>query len=83
MTGRRDYIERIGSGSGGRREGRAFAERPDEMPGFNRASGEDFGPVLAAGRNETAMQAAVNTNIEHLPNRFVKADPLSKTCLAP
>jgi len=73
MTGQRNYIaelaERVETG---RKAGRTLDEIQKSMPvaSLKSLASDGYGDMVRAGRDEAAMQAAVNTNIEHVYNRL-------------
>ena len=76
MTGQRNYIAEIaGRVDAGKRAGLSVAEIQKTMPvaSIKSLAADDYGTLVIAGRDEAAMQAAVNTNIEHVYNRLGKS----------
>ena len=73
MTGQRNYIEELVERvAAGKKAGKPL---PEIQAGMSLASlrsfqSDGFGESVRAGRDETAMQAAVNTNIEHVYQRI-------------
>jgi glyoxylase-like metal-dependent hydrolase (beta-lactamase superfamily II) len=75
ITGQRDYIAELADRvDAGKRAGLPLAEIQKSMtPASIKSFASDYGALVAAGRDEAAMQAAVNTNIEHVYNRLGKS----------
>jgi glyoxylase-like metal-dependent hydrolase (beta-lactamase superfamily II) len=73
MTGQRNYIEELAVRVGeGRKAGQSLAEIQNNIrvASIKALISDDYGLLVRAGRDEAAMQAAVNTNIEHVFNRL-------------
>jgi cyclase len=73
MTGQRNYIEELAVRvDAGKKAGQLVSEIQKNMPvaSIKSLQTDDYGALMRAGRNEAAMQAAVNTNIEHVFNRL-------------
>jgi glyoxylase-like metal-dependent hydrolase (beta-lactamase superfamily II) len=73
MTGQRNYIEELAARvEAGRKAGQPLSEIQKSMPvaSIKALQADGYGALMRAGRNEAAMQAAVNTNIEHVFNRL-------------
>jgi cyclase len=73
MTGQRNYIEElVVKVDAGKKAGQSLNEiqRNMRVASIKALQSDDYGALMRAGRDETAMQAAVNTNIEHVFNRL-------------
>jgi len=73
MIAQRNYIEELASRvEAGRKAGQALAEIQKSMPlaSLKSLAADGYGEMVRAGRDEVAMQAAVNANIEHVYNRL-------------
>jgi glyoxylase-like metal-dependent hydrolase (beta-lactamase superfamily II) len=73
MTGQRNYIEELAARvEAGKKAGKPLSEIQKSMPvaSIKALQADGYGALVLAGRNEAAMQAAVNTNIEHVFNRL-------------
>ena len=73
MTGQRNYIEElVVRVDAGKKAGQPLDEIQKTMPvvSIKALQSDDYGAMVRAGRSEIAMQAAVNTNIEHVYNRL-------------
>lgn len=73
MLSQRNYIAELAERvERGKQAGQSLAELQKGMPfGSIKAFASDgYGEQMAAGRDDAAMQAAVNTNIEHVYNRL-------------
>jgi glyoxylase-like metal-dependent hydrolase (beta-lactamase superfamily II) len=73
MTGQRNYLEElVVKVDAGKKAGQSLSEIQRNMPvvSIKALQADDYGALVLAGRSETAMQAAVNTNIEHVFNRL-------------
>ena len=72
MTGQRNYIEELAARvEAGKRAGRSLSEI-QSMPfaSINALGADGYGERVRAGRDEAAMQAAVNANIAHMFQRL-------------
>jgi hypothetical protein len=56
----------------GKKAGRPLSEIQKSMPvaSIKALQGDGYGALVLAGRDEAVMQAAVNTNIEHVFSRL-------------
>ncbi len=73
MTGQRNYIAELAERvEAGKKAGRTVTEIQSSMPvaSIQSLHKDGYGDRVFAGRNEAAMQAAVNTNIEHVFTRL-------------
>jgi cyclase len=73
MTGQRNYIEELSTRvEAGKKAGETLQEIQNGMPvaSIKSLQADGYGERVRAGRDETAMQAAVNTNIEHVFQRL-------------
>jgi glyoxylase-like metal-dependent hydrolase (beta-lactamase superfamily II) len=73
MMSQRNYIEELTVRvETGKKAGKSLPDIQKSMPVASIKSFQvnDYGALVRAGRDETAMQAAVNTNIEHIYNRL-------------
>jgi len=73
MMGQRNYIEELAERvEAGKKAGKALSEIQRGMPlaSIRSLAADGYGELMRAGRDEAAMQAAVNTNIEHVYNRL-------------
>ena len=73
MTGLRNYIEELTARvEAGKKAGQPLSEIQKRMPvaSIKALQADGYGALARAGRDEAAMQAAVNTNIEHAFNRL-------------
>jgi hypothetical protein len=73
MMSQRNYIEELtGNVEAGKNAGKSLAEIQTGMPvtSIKAFQPDGYGALVCAGRDEIAMQAAVNTNIEHIYNRL-------------
>jgi glyoxylase-like metal-dependent hydrolase (beta-lactamase superfamily II) len=73
MTGQRNYIEELATRvDAGKRAGKALNEIQSSMPvaSIKSLQADGFGERVRAGRDEAAMQTALNTNIEHVFQRL-------------
>jgi hypothetical protein len=73
MTGQRNYLEELAARvDSGKRAGRTLEEIQTGMPvaSIKSLQADGYGERVRAGRDEAAMQAAVNTNIEHVFQRL-------------
>lgn len=73
MTSQRNYIEELAVRvEAGKKAGKSLTEIQSSMPLASLKSwqADGYGELMRAGRDEAAMQAAVNTNIEHVFNRL-------------
>ncbi|MGP8244301.1 MAG: MBL fold metallo-hydrolase [Bryobacteraceae bacterium] len=73
MTGQRNYIEElVVRVEAGKKAGQSLAEIQKSMPlaSLKAFQPDGYGELVRAGRDEAAMQTAVNTNIEHVFKRL-------------
>ena len=73
MTSQRNYLEELAMRvEGGKKAGRSLSEIQQSMPlaSIKALQADGYGELVRAGRDDAAMQAAVNTNIEHVFNRL-------------
>jgi cyclase len=73
MMSQRNYIEELTVRvETGKKAGKSLPDIQKSMPVASIKSFQvnDYGAVVRAGRDETAMQSAVNTNIEHIYKRL-------------
>ena len=73
MTGQRNYLEELAARvEAGRKAGQPLSEIQKSMPvaAIKALQADGYGALVLAGRDEAAMQAAVDTNIEHVFNRL-------------
>jgi hypothetical protein len=73
MTGQRNYIDELAARvDAGKKAGQPLSEIQKSMPlaSMKSLQADGYGELVRAGRDEAAMQAAVNTNIEHAFNRL-------------
>ncbi len=73
MTSQRNYLEELAARvEGGKKEGRSLGEIQQSMPlaSIKALKADGYGELVRAGRDDASMQAAVNTNIEHVFNRL-------------
>lgn len=73
MTSQRNYIAELADRvDAGKRAGLSLAEVQKSLPlsSIKSFAADGYGTLMAAGRDEAAMQAAINTNIEHVYNRL-------------
>ena len=73
MTSQRNYIEDLATRvEAGKKAGQSLSEIQKSMPvaSIKALQADGYGDVVRGGRDESAMQAAVNTNIEHVFNRL-------------
>jgi cyclase len=73
MTGQRNYIDELAARvDAGKKAGQPLSEIQKSMPlaSMKSLKADGYGELVRAGRDEAAMQAAVNTNIEHAFNRL-------------
>jgi hypothetical protein len=73
LTSQRNYIEELATRvEAGKKSGQSLSEIQKHMPvtSIKALAADDYGALVLAGRDEAAMQAAVNTNIEHVFNRL-------------
>jgi hypothetical protein len=76
MTSQRNYIEELAVRvEAGKKSGQSLSDIQTSMPmaSIKALQADGYGALVSAGRDETAMQAAVNTNIEHVFNRLGKS----------
>jgi cyclase len=73
MTSLRNYIEELGGRvEAGKRAGQPLSDIQKSMPAasIKALQADGYGAVVLAGLDEAAMQASVNTNIEHVFTRL-------------
>jgi len=73
MTSQRNYIEELAVRvEAGKRSGQSLSDIQKNMPmaSIKALQADGYGSLVSAGRDEAAMEAAVNTNIEHVFNRL-------------
>jgi cyclase len=73
MTSQRNYIEELAVRvEAGRKAGQPLSEIQKSMTigSMKSLEADGYGEMLRAGRDEATLQAAVNTNIEHVFNRL-------------
>jgi glyoxylase-like metal-dependent hydrolase (beta-lactamase superfamily II) len=73
MTSLRNYIEELaGRVEAGKRAGQPLSDIQKSMPvaSIKALQADGYGAVVLAGLDEAAMQASVNTNIEHVFTRL-------------
>ena len=73
MTSQRNYIEELTARvEAGKKAGQPLSEiqRGMQVASIRALQTDGYGELVRAGRDEAAMQAAVNTNIEHVFNRL-------------
>ncbi len=73
LTSQRNYIEELATRvEAGKKAGQPLTEIQKSMPAasIKALAADGYGDLLFPSRNEAAMQAAVNTNIEHVFNRL-------------
>jgi hypothetical protein len=73
MTSQRNYIEELAARvEAGKKAGQPLSEIQKSLPvvSIKALQADGYGALVRAGRDEAAMQAAVNTNIEHVFNRL-------------
>ncbi|MGO9262735.1 MAG: MBL fold metallo-hydrolase [Bryobacteraceae bacterium] len=73
MTSQRNYIEELAVRvEAGKEAGQPLSEIQKSIPvaSIKALQADGYAALVSAGRNEAAMQAAVNTNIEHVFNRL-------------
>ena len=73
MTSQRNYIEELAVRvEAAKKAGQSLTEIQKSMPltSIKAFQVDGYGALVRAGRDEAAMQAAVNTNIEHVYNRL-------------
>jgi len=73
MMNQRNYIEELAVGvEAGLKSGQSVSDIQKGMPvsSIKALQADGYGALVSAGRDEAAMQAAVNTNIEHVFNRL-------------
>jgi cyclase len=76
MTAQRNYIEELAERvEAGRKAGNPLSEIQKSMTIASLTSlrADGYGELVRAGRDEAAMQAAVNTNIEHVFQRLAQS----------
>jgi glyoxylase-like metal-dependent hydrolase (beta-lactamase superfamily II) len=74
MIGQRNYIDELAARVElGKKAGQPLSEIQKSMPvaSIKTLQAGGYGAAVRAGRDEAAMQAAVNTNIEHVFNRLL------------
>jgi cyclase len=73
MTSQRNYLEELAVRvEAGKKAGQALSEiqRNMTLASIKALQADGYGELVRAGRDEAAMQAAVNTNIEHVFDRL-------------
>lgn len=73
MTGQRNYIEELAARvESSKKAGRTLNEIQDGMPiaSIKSLQADGYGARVRAGRDDASMQAAVNTNIQHVFQRL-------------
>ena len=73
MTSQRNYIEELAVRvEAGKKAGQSLSEIQKSMPvaSIKALQADGYGALVQMGRDAAAMQAAVNTNIEHVFNRL-------------
>ncbi len=73
MTSQRNYIEELAARvEAGKKAGQPLSGIQKSLPvvSIKALQADGYGALVRAGRDEAAMQAAVNTNIEHVFNRL-------------
>jgi glyoxylase-like metal-dependent hydrolase (beta-lactamase superfamily II) len=73
MTGQRNYIEELATRvDAGKQAGQSLVEIQNSMSlaSIQALEADNYGALVRGSRDEAAMQAAVNTNIEHVYNRL-------------
>ena len=73
MTSQRNYIEELAVRvAAGKKSGQSLSDIQKSMPidSIKALKADGYGGLVRAGRDEAAMQAAVNTNVEHVFNRL-------------
>ena len=73
LTGQRNYIEELAARvDSARKAGHSLEQIQKDMslPSIKALQSDGYGEAVRAGRDEAAMQAAVNINIEHVFNRL-------------
>jgi glyoxylase-like metal-dependent hydrolase (beta-lactamase superfamily II) len=73
MTGQRNYIEELTARvDGGRKAGKSLAEIQKSMSigSIRSLQADGYGEAVRGGRDQAAMQEAINTNIEHIYARL-------------
>jgi glyoxylase-like metal-dependent hydrolase (beta-lactamase superfamily II) len=73
MTSQRNYIEELAVRvEAGKKSGQSLGDIQKSMPmaSIKALEADGYGELVRAGRDEAAMQAAVNTNIEHVFTRL-------------
>ncbi len=73
MIGQRNYLEELAVRvEAGKRAGQPLSEIQKSMPiaSIKALQADGYGALVRANRDDAAMQAAVNTNIEHVFNRL-------------
>ena len=73
MMSQRNYIEELTARvETGRKAGQSLAEIQKSMPvsSIRALQADGYGEAIRGGRDQAAMQAAVNTNIEHIYGRL-------------
>ena len=76
MISQRNYIAELAERvQNGKKAGMSLAEIQKSMPltSIKAFAADGYGTLVTAGRDAVAMQAAVNTNIEHVYNRLAKS----------
>jgi len=73
LTSQRNYIEELATRvEAGKKAGQLLSEIQKSMPAasIKALAADGYGDLLFPSRNEAAIQAAVNTNVEHVFNRL-------------
>jgi hypothetical protein len=73
MMSQRNYIEELAIRvEAGKKAGLSLSEIQKSMPveSIKTLQTDSYGDAVRGGRDESAMQTAVNTNIEHVFNRL-------------
>jgi hypothetical protein len=73
MIGQRNYLEELAVRvEAGKRAGQPLSEIQKSMPiaSIKALQADGYGALVRANRDDAAMQAAVNTNIEHVFERL-------------
>jgi hypothetical protein len=73
MMGQRNYIEElVVRVEAGKKAGQSLGDIQKSMPvaSIKALQADGYGELMRAGRDEAAMQTAVNTNIEHVFGRL-------------
>ena len=73
MTAQRNYIEELAARvEAGKKAGQSLSEIQNNMPvaSIKALAADGYGDRVRAGRDDAAMQTAVNTNIAHVFQRL-------------